>query len=214
MPYYFKREQFYKDSTQSEQTESPVQKPEQKPIEEKIEKKEGYFFSKEQFSKEKPSPSKEEKKSEISELQPEPDIQFHANKFTINLFQEWQDKTIYTLIGPDEDDLQHNIIITVDEDVQADSVSEYADQQIEALEEQLQGCRLLKKGTISLTNGMEAYEAIFCWDPTNIQRVYQQQVYVLFKSVGYKITATFSKKSRKTKGLEIDRILKSFNPKK
>jgi hypothetical protein len=130
MPYYFKREQFYKDSTPPKEAKVPDQRLKQQKEEEEL------FFSKEQFYKEKtPSPKEEKERSEVSEPLPESTPRFQAHRFTIGFPPDWQDKTIYTLVGPEEDGAQHNIIITVDEDVQADSVSEYADQQIGALEE-------------------------------------------------------------------------------
>jgi hypothetical protein len=135
-----------------------------------------------------------------------------ANSFTLNLLDGWQDKTIYTLTGPVEDGIQHNVIINVEPDVSFDKVVDYADWQIMSLEEQLKGCRLLKKDKIKLTNGMEAYQAIFSWYPTDTLHVYQYQIFILVNKTGYKLTATFTKKTFKTLGPQIERMMLSFNP--
>jgi hypothetical protein len=137
---------------------------------------------------------------------------FSGNGFTINMPEEWQDKTIYTLAGPVEDDIQHNILIRVEQDMEMDSVAEYADSQIESLEAQLQGCRVLKRDEVRLANGLEAYDVIFRWDPMEDVQYYQRQIYVLFEDTAYTLTTTFTKKSRKISGPEIDRILMSFEP--
>lgn len=137
---------------------------------------------------------------------------FRGNGFTISMPEGWQDKTVYTLSGPIEDEMQHNIVINVGQDVDIDSVEELADLQIESLEAQLQGCRILKRGAITLNNGHEAYEAIFRWEPTDVNRLYQRQIYVLAGKTAYTLTSTFSKKTRKTRGPEVDRILMSFEP--
>ena len=126
----------------------------------------------------------------------------------------WQDKTIYTLTGPVEDGIQHSVLITLEQDVAFDSVREYAEWQISALEQELKGCRLLKKGTISLANGLPAYKAIFSWYPTETLRVFQEQIFVLADKTAYKLTATFTKKTRKTLGPQVERMMLSFNPRK
>ena len=126
--------------------------------------------------------------------------------------EEWQDKTIYTLAGPVEDDIQHNILINIERDAGIDSVADYADRQIESLESQLHGCRVLKRDEVRLDNGLEAYDAIFRWDPMDEVRYYQRQIYVLFEDTAYTLTTTFTKRSRKIRGPEIDRILMSFEP--
>ena len=137
---------------------------------------------------------------------------FRGNSFTINMPEGWQDKTVYTLSGPIEDEIQHNVVINVGQDVDIDSVEELADLQIESLEMQLQGFRILKRGEVTLNNGHEAYEAVFRWEPTEVNRLYQRQIYVLAGKTAYTLTSTFSKRTRKTRGPEVDRILMSFEP--
>jgi hypothetical protein len=108
--------------------------------------------------------------------------------------------------------IQHNIIITIDHEIQFDSVEAYAEWQISALEDELKGCRLLKKGKLQLINELPAYEAVFRWYPTDELRIYQQQIFVLVNSIGYKLTASFTKKTRKTLGPQVERMMLSFNP--
>ena len=137
---------------------------------------------------------------------------YQGDGFTIDQPYGWQDKTVYTLAGPVEDEIQHNIVINVEYDVEIGAVTELADRQIEFLEMQLQGCRTLKRGEVTLNCGLEAYEAIFRWQPTEEVRLYQRQVYVLSGETAYTLTTSFSKKTRKTRGPEIDRIMMSFEP--
>jgi len=140
--------------------------------------------------------------------------QYHAQYFSLTLLESWQDKTVYTLTGPVEDGVQHNITINLEPEVQFDSLREFAEWQIRTLEEELKGCRLLKKEEIKLANGMPAYRAIFSWYPTDEVRVYQEQMYVLHEKSAYSMTATFTKKTRKTLGPLVERMMLSFNPQK
>ncbi len=137
---------------------------------------------------------------------------YQANSFTVNCLEGWKDKTIYTLAGPVTDGIQHNVLITVEQDAPYNSLREYAEWQIGALEEELRACRLLKKGSITLANGLPAFQAIFSWYPTETLKVYQEQIYVLAEKTACRLTATFTKKTRKTLGPQIERMMLSFNP--
>lgn len=124
------------------------------------------------------------------------------------------DKTIYTLAGPVEDGIQHNILITIEEDVEFDSVVDYADFHITAMEEELKGYIVLNREEMSLANGLPAYRAIYRWYPTDEMCIYQEQIFVLADGTAYKLTTTFTKKTRKTLGPQVERILMSFQPDK
>ena len=136
---------------------------------------------------------------------------FRGNGFTVNQLEEWEDKTIYTITGPVIDGVQHNVIVNVDREMVFDTLQEYADWQIKTLEEELKGCTLLKRGETKLTNGTDAYEAIFSWYPLDDFRIYQHQIYVLIDKIAYKLTASFTKKTRQTIGPSIVRMMLSFN---
>lgn len=143
---------------------------------------------------------------------PSPSRIYQGNSFNIKLYQDWKDTTVYTIAGPVTDGIQHNIVITVDPDMQTDNLRDFADWNIAALQNDLKGCRLLKQEKIALANGLPAYRAIFRWYPTEDLRIYQEQIYVLVEKTGYRLTASFSKKTRKTLGPRVERMMLSFCP--
>ena len=148
-----------------------------------------------------------------SQRQPQvPVTKYVAHRFTLALPESWQDKTVYILTGPVDDGIQHNVTVNVEPETQFEKVREYAEWQIRALEDELKSCRLLKKEEIKLANGLPAYRAIFSWWPTDQLRVYQEQIYVLFEKMAYRLTATFTKKTRKTLGPQVERMMLSFEP--
>lgn len=135
---------------------------------------------------------------------------YSADTFKLKLLNDWEDKTIYTLSGPVTDGIQHNVIINVDKNVQFDSLKEYAEWQIRSLEQELQGCTLLKRGETKLDDDTEAYEAIFSWYPVEDLRIFQHQIYVLSDDTAYKMTASFTKKTRQTIGPSVVRMMLSL----
>lgn len=137
-------------------------------------------------------------------------IIYQGNGFLLNQLEDWEDKTIYTLTGPVTDGVQHNVLITLDKENPFDTLEEYAEWHIKTLEKELKGCILLKKGETKLNSGKDAYEAIFSWYPTDELRIYQHQIFVQFDNTVYKLTASFTKKTRQTLGPQVLRMMLSF----
>ena len=151
-------------------------------------------------------------KAEPEEDAPEFPKPYRADRFVFALGEDWTDKTMYILGGPVTDGVQHNITIHVEPDVPVEALLDYADVQIQSLETQLQRCRVLKRDQVELDTGLPAYRAIFTWYPAEDRRLYQEQLYVLHQQTGYTLTATFTKKTRKTLGPQVERIMLSFTP--
>lgn len=179
-----------------------------------------------QFQKQPEDKKEENKKAEPSSPdtvvkdQPKPQPKkiddktrpYNADQFSLNMLEDWQDKTIFTLTGPVTDGIQHNVIVNVDPDCPFDNVNEYSEWQIKTLEDELKGCILLKEGELKLDDGSDAYEAIFSWYPTDDLRIYQHQIYTLKDKTAYKMTASFTKKTRQTIGPSVVRMMLSFKP--
>ena len=132
------------------------------------------------------------------------------NRFVLNIPAGWTDKSIYKFDGPQDDGIKHNIFVHIENNIEIPDLERYADMQIKTVETELQGYHKLKRGRIVLNNQLPAYELVYKWCPVEEMEIYQRSIYILHKETGYILTATFSKKTWKTKGAEIDKILKSF----
>jgi len=76
---------------------------------------------------------------------PPPALTHKANDFSLCLREDWKDKTLYTIIGPVTDYIQHNIIISVDKEVQVSTLHDYADRNVNSVLGELKARRLLKR---------------------------------------------------------------------
>jgi hypothetical protein len=54
-------------------------------------------------------------------------IIYQENSFTLNLLEDWEDKTLYTLTGPVTDGIQHNVIINLGKETNFETLKEYAE---------------------------------------------------------------------------------------
>ncbi len=132
------------------------------------------------------------------------------NRFALQFPGTWEDKSVYNFEGPEEDGIRHNIWVTIENNVDVPDLERYAQMNIQATENELQGCHSLKQGPLELTNRHPAYEHVYRWSPAENREVYQRVMYVLKNNTGYILTSTFSKKTWKLLGSEIDRIFRSF----
>lgn len=164
----------------------------------------------EQRANPKKNPGDEETDSQDAPSQP---TVYRADAFRLlRPDDEWQDGSVYTITGPTIDGVTHNITVTIDDEVEADSVYDFAAQEIALLELQLDGCRVLIDDPIELDCGEPAYRALFVWTPEDDLKLYQEQIYVLQNSRGYTLTASFTRTTRKQLGAQVERMMLSFTP--
>jgi hypothetical protein len=132
------------------------------------------------------------------------------NRFSMKVPPDWEDCSYYRFEGPIEDGVKHNIIVTIENNVEVPSLQQYAELNIRAVETELQGYQELKRGQLTLDNRIPAYELVYKWTPVKDAQVYQRVIYILINKTGYILTSTYSKKTWKILGPEINKILMSF----
>ena len=146
---------------------------------------------------------------------------YRADAFTLALPTDgWRDQTIFQLAGPIADGLQHQVTVTVDPGVPPVTLAEYAAVRRAQLEDTLQGCHVLLDDEIALDAGIAAARLVYRWWPSETRRLYQEQLHLLVpapehpdgEQTGYTLTATFTRKTRRTHGPAVERVMRSFAP--
>jgi hypothetical protein len=132
--------------------------------------------------------------------------------FKVDLPSGWEDQSLYIFKGPDDSGVEHRIILTIDNDVTAPSLKEFAQERIEALLGSIQGAEILNEENKVLAGGDAAREFVIKWVPVDGQIIFRREILVLKGKKGYHFSANFSKKTIKTIGNEVDQILNSFIP--
>jgi hypothetical protein len=102
--------------------------------------------------------------------------------------------------------------LIVDPDTGGVDLEEYARNRIEAALGALQGAEVLKEGEKRLENGRNVYECVFKWIPSDDKIIFRKTVFMIIDGAGYTFGANFSKKTLKTIGVEMERMIESFQP--
>lgn len=131
------------------------------------------------------------------------------NPFRLDLPDDWEDRTVYTFMGPDDSGVQHILTLVVDPEVD-DDLPEFARERIDAALESLQGAEVLKDEEKTLENGRTVHELVYRWIPTDGNVIFQKVAYMVLDGIGYTFSANFSKKTIKTIGLQVEQIIDSF----
>ncbi len=132
--------------------------------------------------------------------------------FLIKLPPDWEDQTIYTYMGPEDSGVQHFLTLVVDKSAGKTELVDYVREKRELTLNTMPGMEVLKEEQKALDSGFPAVEIVFKWIPSDENIIYRKQVFLIVDEIGYIFSANFSKKTIKTIGTEVDRIINSFNP--
>jgi hypothetical protein len=133
--------------------------------------------------------------------------------FQIKLPPDWEDQTIYTYMGPEDSGVQHLLTLVVDKSAGKTELADYVRERRDLTLNTMPGMEMLKEEQKTLDSGFPAVEIVFKWVPSDESIIYRKQVFLIVDEIGYIFSANFSKKTIKTIGTEVDRIINSFNPK-
>jgi hypothetical protein len=135
-----------------------------------------------------------------------------GKSFSIDLPESWEDKTIYTFMGPDDSGVQHILTLVIDDDTESMDLEEFARERIDVIVDSMSAITVLKDEPKELASGKTVHEFVYKWVPTDDNIIFQKLVYLLIDGVGYTFSCNYSKKTIKTIGLEVEKIIDSFIP--
>jgi hypothetical protein len=131
--------------------------------------------------------------------------------FDVDLPEGWEDQTIYTFRGPEDDTgTPHLLTLVIDRNAGDVELERYAEERVQAVVDSLQGVELLKSEEKVLPSGRPVWEAVIRWIPVDDRVIFRKQVFMLQNGIGHMFSANFSKRTLKTLGVEMDRIIDSY----
>ncbi len=134
------------------------------------------------------------------------------NLFNIGLPDGWEDQTVHYFKGPEDSGVQHAISLVIDRYAEGLTLSDYARERIDMMLEVLQGVEILKEEERSLTDERQVYECVYKWIPSDDKIIFRKVMFFLIDGVAYTFSSDFSKKTLKTIGVEVEKIIESFAP--
>ena len=134
------------------------------------------------------------------------------HRFDLTLPDGWEDRTIYSFVGPDDSGLQHVVTLTIDETTRADSAAEFARERIASTLASLPAAEKVKDEGKQLPGGRDVWECVYKWMPADNTARFGKSLYLLLDGVGYVLSGTFTKKTIKTIALEMDQMAAALTP--
>ncbi|MEZ5360362.1 MAG: DcrB-related protein [Candidatus Zixiibacteriota bacterium] len=135
-----------------------------------------------------------------------------SNQFSVELPGEWKDVTTYQFMGPEDSGVLHMLNLSIDPTPDEEDLYDYAQEFFAQAKESMPGADILKEEQRTLENGRSVYEFVVKWIPTDDNIIYKKIVCMLHEGKGYIFIANFSKKTIKTIGVEVERIIESLMP--
>ena len=132
--------------------------------------------------------------------------------FKLSTPGEWEDQTVYVFRGPTIDNQDHQLMMTVDRQLQNDNISAYARDRTNPIVEGLQGVEVLKEEEVTIEDGNPTYEFVCRWMPAEGFSVIKKYVFVFKDKMGFMFNCGFSKKSYKMLSAQIKQVIDSLLP--
>ncbi len=133
------------------------------------------------------------------------------SRFSMDLPPEWEDQASYRIVGPEQDGIQHDITVQLEDNIEAPDIVSLAQQRIRDLSCNLEAFQGLSHGVVELKPPYSAYQVAYKWAPEKTREVYQRMMFVLVNHTVYTLTVTFSKKTFKRLGPQVEDIFRSFS---
>ncbi len=135
---------------------------------------------------------------------------FDSRRFNLVFPEHWKDTTQFSFDGPEVSGVKHSLMVTLDEESKPKDLVSYAKDRIALLMETLECATVLKEGELETDTGFTGYEVVYKWSPVEGAPLFQRQTWIIAEDVVFNFVASFSKKTIKTVGQEIDLIIHSF----
>lgn len=130
--------------------------------------------------------------------------------FSKNLPEGWQDQSVFTFQGPDEDDNSHFLTLVVDRGAGDVELEEFAEERIDMELEALPDMVVLNSGVKSLAGGQQVYNVTYKWIGPDEKVVIRRQAFAVNDGSGFVLSINFTKRSVKLLGSQVDRIIESL----
>lgn len=132
------------------------------------------------------------------------------NQFRINLPEGWEDHTAHTFMGPEVNGVLHILTLVIDQHIGDSDLYDFALDRIDPVRSSLQGLETLKEEERTLASGVPVYEWVYKWVPSADKVMFKRHVYMIIGKKGYTFSATFSKQTMKTIGVEVEQMINTF----
>lgn len=132
--------------------------------------------------------------------------------FFFDLPKDWQDQTVYSFMGPEENGVQHILIMTVDRYPQSDNIDDYAISRISPMEGKFPGMEVLVDEEKTVNEDVPLYEYTFSWLPGGDLKFVEKYIFAFKEGCAFTFYIKFEKNTHKTVGNSIPKVIEAILP--
>lgn len=132
--------------------------------------------------------------------------------FHIDLPPGWTDGTVHFFQGPEDAGARPVLSLAIDDPPETDDLDEYARERLDNAVASFPDAELIRRETIPLKSGEQAQAAVIRYGEPGAGSMFKKVYYLIVEGIGYTFLGTFNKRQMKTVALQIDEMIKSFDP--
>jgi len=125
----------------------------------------------------------------------------------IELPDGWEDQTVHFFMGPEESGMQHTLTVMVDPAPDTRDLAEYSERYTPRWVEALPNSELLSDQPQQLEGGSSCWSVVCKSIPAERQILLHKRWYLLVNKTGFICTASFTKRTIKTIGVDVERTV-------
>ncbi len=133
-------------------------------------------------------------------------------RFAFDLPRGWADQTVYHFRGPEENEVEHLLMMTIDRNPQIENIEDYALSRTAALENTFPGMEVMVDKDISIPGGVPAYEYTFGWMPGDELKFIEKYVFAFKDGFAFTFYIRFEKGTHKTVGNQLKDAIEGILP--
>lgn len=132
--------------------------------------------------------------------------------FRIGLPPGWTDGTVHFFQGPNDGGERPVLSLSIDETTETNDLQEFARERVENALASFPQAELVQEDTVNTENGSDVQVAVIRYGEPGAGSMFKKMYFLMPGRSGYTFIATLNKRQMKTVALQVDEMVKRFNP--
>lgn len=119
------------------------------------------------------------------------------NQFRLKLPDGWEDRTVHSLVGPEDGGEQTTLLINIEPKPESTALEEYASLRMAQARSTLPGMEVESEGEVTLPSGRKCLGLVCHWSHPDGRVLIRRHFYLMIDGTGYTCWVDLSKRANK-----------------